>query len=150
MEEIPYEIFLNIGKQLCNETDFTQDQYVFLTHTQKTKTYEEYKNNYKYKLELCIADNKKNLHELDKEITELERKITEILRLYYNKKISSNTLNLVYANKHLIKYLNSLNSIECEKIKYYDLTLQKLKEQHNFYVEILNKNYVLWNNINNT
>ena len=102
MEEIPLEIILNIGKQLCNETDFTKDQDIFLTHPQKTKTYEEYKNNYKYKLELCIADNKKSIYELDKEMTELERKITEIVRSQYNKKISSNTLNLVYANKHFI------------------------------------------------
>ena len=149
MEEIPFETFLNIGEQLCNETDFTQ-QHIILTHPQKTKTYEEYKNNYKYKLELCIADNKKRTHDLDKEIAELERKITDIVRTYSNKKITGNTLNFVYANKPIIKYLNSLNSLEIEKMKYYDLTLQSLKVQRESLVEILKKNYVLWNKINNT
>jgi hypothetical protein len=150
MEKTPFEIFLNIGKELCNETDFTQNQNIILTNPQKTKTYEEYKNNYKSKLELYIADNKKMLDELDKEILELERKISEILRLYCNKKISSNSLSLVYTNRPIIKYLNSLNSLENEKMRYYYLTLQNLKAQHELYTLILNKNYVLWNKINNT
>ena len=86
----------------------------------------------------------------DKEILELERKISEILRLYCNKKISSNSLSLVYTNRPIIKYLNSLNSLENEKMRYYYLTLQNLKAQHELYTLILNKNYVLWNKINNT
>lgn len=148
MEEIPFDIFLNIGNDLCNETNFTKIQNIILTNPQKTKTYEEYKNNYKYKLELYIADNKKNIHDLDKEISDLERKITEIIRLHCNKKISSNTLNLIYGNTPMIRYLNSLNSIEIEKMRYYELTLQSLKEQRDFLIEILKKNYVLLYKIN--
>jgi len=144
MEAVPFEIFLKIGEQLCNETEIEEN--IHFTFPQKKKTYEEYKNNYKHKLELCIADNKKIIHELDKEISELERKITEIVRMYCNKRISNNSLNLVYMNKPIIKYLNSL---ENEKMKFYDLTLQNLKGQYETYVEILKKNYVLWNKINN-
>jgi hypothetical protein len=144
MEEVPFEIFLNIGEQLCNETDI-EEKYN-LTFIKNTKTYEEYKNNYKEKLELRIADNKKIIHELDKEIADLERKITEIVRMYCNKRISNNSLNLVYMNKPIIKYLNSL---ENEKMKFYELTLQNLKGQYDSHIEILKKNYVLWNKINN-
>ena len=44
---------------------------------------------------------------------------------------------------------NYLYSLENEKIKYYELTLQNLKEQYDSHTEILKKNYLLWNKINN-
>jgi hypothetical protein len=147
VEEIPFEIFLNIGKQLCNETDFTENQ---KEESKKTKTYEEYKNDYKSKLEFFIEENKKTINKLDDEIIELEKNFSKIINLQCNKKISNNSLNMFYTNRPMINYLISIKSLESEKIRYYDLKLQNLKEQHEVYIDILDKNYLLWNKINNT
>ena len=147
IEEIPFEIFLNIGKQLCNETDFTENQ---KEESKKTKTYEEYKNDYKSKLEFFIEENKKTINKLDDEIIELEKNFSKIINLQCNKKISNNSLNMFYTNRPMINYLISIKSLESEKIRYYDLKLQNLKEQHEVYINILDKNYLLWKKINNT
>jgi hypothetical protein len=147
IEEIPFEIFLNIGKQLCNETDFTENQ---KEESKKTKTYEEYKNDYKSKLEFFIEENKKTINKLDDEIIELEKNFSKIINLQCNKKISNNSLNMFYTNRPMINYLISIKSLESENIRYYDLKLQNLKEQHEVYIDILDKNYLLWNKINNT
>ena len=144
-QELPFDIFLNIGKQLCDENKND----IILIYIKNTKTYEEYKNHYKMKLKFHIEENKKTINKLNEEINELERKISEIISLYCNKKISSGPLHIFYKNKQKINYLKSLNSLESQKIKYYNLTLQNLKEQHEFYINILEKNYALWDKINN-
>ena len=46
-------------------------------------------------------------------------------------------LNFIYSNKPLFKYLSSLNLLEYEKLKYYELTLKQLREQHDIFMKIL-------------
>jgi hypothetical protein len=71
---------------------------------------------------------------------QLERKVADIIRVYSNKKFKSNSMNLIYTNKPIINYLMSLNSLDSEKLKYYELTVQTLKKERIFLMEILEKN----------
>lgn len=143
MDEIPYDIFLNIGNALCNINNDDQKNTLINNNIIFKKTYEEYKNNYKSKLEVIIENNKKKLNELEIEISNLERKITDIIRVYFNKKFKSASVNFIYTNKPIINYLMSLNSLDCEKMKYYKLTVQNLKEEQSILTGILEKNLTL-------
>jgi len=67
--------------------------------------------------------------------------------LYSNKKFNSNSVNFIYSNKPIIKYLTSLNTLESEKLKYYNLTLKELKEQRDIFVEIIKKNIFYLNEL---
>ena len=116
MDEIPYDVFLNIGKELCNNVNATNIE--FNEHI-TTKTYDYYKNNYKIKIEQCIINNNNHMQQLEKDISDIERKISEIIRFYSNKKFNSNSVSFIYSNKPIIKYLTSLNTLEGEKLKYY-------------------------------
>ena len=90
---------------------------------------------------------------MEKDINDIEIKITEIIRLYSNKKMNinskfnSNLTSFIYSNKPIVKYLMSLNTLECEKLKYYNLTLNELKEQRETIVGILKKNIAYLHNI---
>ena len=144
MDEIPYIIFLHIGQALCNDYDICEE---FNEKITIKKPYEYYKNNYKHKLEECITNNKNYLSQLDKEIKDIERKIIETIRKFTNKKFNSNSLNFIYINKPLFKYLSSLNLLEYEKLKYYELTLKQLREQHDIFMKIFIKNITYLDNI---
>jgi hypothetical protein len=105
-----------------------------------TNNYEECKNIYKNKLEICISDNKKKIHDLEVQIIDLERKISDIVRVHSNKRFTGKSLNFIYTNRSIINYLTALNTLDGEKIKYYNLTIQNLKEQLILMGEILEKN----------
>jgi len=138
LDEIPLDIFLKIGNELCNNTN---NEYKTEEHVINVKkTYEDYKNNYKAKLEVCISNNRQKIHNFEIEIMQLERKAADIIRVYSNKKFKSNSMNLIYTNKPIINYLMSLNSLDSEKLKYYELTIQTLKKERIFLMEILEKN----------
>ena len=56
-------------------------------------------------------------------------------------------MNFIYTNKPIINYLMALNSLDGEKIKYYKITIQKLKEQQVFLRKILDKNVQYLSNV---
>ena len=142
MIEMSLEIALSIGIHLC-ETNSEQNQ----NQTEKKTSYEDYKNNYKRKLEIIILKNKENINNLELEIEELERKIIDIMKVYSIKKYNSSSMNFIYTNKQIINYLMALNSLDGEKIKYYKITIQKLKEQQVFLRKILDKNVQYLSNV---
>jgi hypothetical protein len=143
MDETPHIIFLNIGQEMCNN----DTSYYFNEDNTITKTHDYYKKKYKKKIEECIINNNNHLQQLDKDINDIERKISDVIRLYSNKKFNSNSVNFIYSNKPIIKYLTSLNTLESQKLKYYNLTLKELKEQHDIFVEIIKKNIFYLNEL---
>lgn len=148
MDEIPHIIFLNIGQEMCNnETTFFFGFEKNNENTDITYTSDYYKKKYKKKIEECIINNNNHLQQLEKEISDIERKIADVIRLYSNKKFNSNSVNFIYSNKPIIKYLTSLNTLESEKLKYYNLTLKELKEQRDIFVEIIKKNIFYLNEL---
>jgi hypothetical protein len=144
MDEIPIEVFLNIGKQLvsneCND---------FIDVPIQKKSIEEYKNNYRNKLELQLARIKKNLFDLEVEISELERKNSIIISNFSNKNYKSNTRNFLSNNNILLNYFLSLNNLDSEKFKMNSITLQNLKEQHDIHYDIYNRTEQLLKNLLN-
>ena len=150
MNKIPYNVFLHIGEELCNIDTTNDNNNILHVNTIENEivmplTYEHCKKKYKLTIEKFISNNNKHLQQLEKDINDIEIKITEIIRLYSNKKMNinskfnSNLTSFIYSNKPIVKYLMSLNTLECEKLKYYNLTLNELKEQRDIFVEILKK-----------
>ena len=140
MDEIPYEVFLHIGQQLVSTTnkDFVQ------IHNE-TKSFEEYKSNYIYKLEAQIARLKKELFQLEIEIVELERKNNSALTNFSRiGNCKSNTINFLYNNNVARNYFLSLNTLESEKFKLNSITIVNLKSQYETTLDIYNKTIVLF------
>ena len=125
MDEIPLEVFLNIGKQMVSN-----ESYEFVDAPIQKKPIEEYIKNYRNKLELQLARIKKTFFDLEVEILELERKNNIILSNFSNKNYRSNTRSFLYNNNLLLNYFLSLNNLDTEKFKLNTITLQNLKEQH--------------------
>jgi hypothetical protein len=139
MDEIPYEVFLNIGKQLVsNENNVFDRVYI------ETKPFEEYKSNYINNLEVQIARLKKELFQLEVEILELERKnIILLTNFSRNSKYKSNTMNFLYNNNVGLTYFLSLKTLESKKFKLNSLTIENLKGQYETTLDIYNKTLVL-------
>ena len=136
MDDIPLEVFLNIGKQMVSNEGCG----IINVPIQK-KQIEEYIKNYRNKLELQLASIKKNIYELEVEIFELERKNSIILSNFSNfsnKNYISNTRNFLSNNDLLLKYFLCLNNLDTEKFKLNSITLQNLKEQHKIQYDIYN------------
>ena len=142
MDDIPSEVFLNIGKQMASNEPYEVTN-VLITK----KTVEEYKKNYKDKLELQLARIKKTVFDLEVEIFELERKNNNILSGFSNKKYSSSARNFLSNNNMLLKYFLSLNNLETEKFKLNSITLQNLKEQYDIQYDIYIRTEQLLNNL---
>jgi hypothetical protein len=142
MDDIPSEVFLNIGKQMASNEPYEVTN-VLITK----KTVEEYKKNYKDKLELQLARIKKTVFDLEVEIFELERKNNNILSGFSNKKYSSSARNFLSNNNMLLKYFLSLNNLETEKFKLNSITLQNLKEQYEIQYDIYIRTEQLLNNL---
>ena len=141
MDEIPFDIFLKIGNDLCNTSNsYKYEEHIININNKNEKTHEEYKCNYKIKLEKRISNNIQKICDLEIEIMQLEKKTADIIRVYSNKKFKSSSLSFIYTNKPIINYLMSLNSLDCEKLKFYNLTIQNLKEERSFLIDILGKN----------
>ena len=136
-----YETFLEIGTMISNDEQYDYGHIVNIERN--SKTYEEYKEQYITKLELIIANNKKELHLLDEEICELEKKNMELINTFSKKRLNGNAMNFLYRDQNIIKYFLSLKTLNSEKFKYNILTLQKLQEQKNIITDILNRNMVL-------
>jgi len=149
MDEIPFEVFLNIGKQMVSNErcEFTD---VPVPVPIQKKTIEEYKKDYRTKLELQIAGIKKNVFNLEVEISELERKNSIIISNFSNKNYTSSTRSFLSNNNLLLKYFLSLNNLESEKFKMNSITLQNLKEQHELLYDIYNRTEQLLNNLLNS
>ena len=144
MDDIPAEVFLNIGKQMISN-----ERNDFIDVPIQTKPIEEYVNNYRNKLELQLARIKKNLFDLEVEISELERKNNIIISNFSNKKYSSSTRNFLHNNNILLNYFLSLNNLDSEKFKMNSITLQNLKEQHDINYDIYNRTEQLLKNLLN-
>lgn len=134
MDDVPYDIFLNIGKQLTSTEEYEPEHIHF-----QGKTVEEYKKDYRNKLELQLANIKKQLFELEIEIMELERKNSKLLYSFSNKGYNSTTRTFLYNNKILLNYFLSLNNLDSDKFKLNLLTIQSLNEQHNAVTDIYNR-----------
>jgi len=147
MDEIPFEVFLNIGKQMVSNErcEFTDVPVPIIK-----KSIEEYVNNYRNKLELQLADIKKNVFNLEVEISELERKNSIIISNFSNKNYTSSTRSFLSNNNMLLNYFLSLNNLESEKFKMNSITLQNLKEQHELLYDIYNRTEQLLNNLLNS
>ena len=145
MCDVEYDTFLEVGIMLANNEMSDYDHIVNIECT--SKTYEEYKKQYITKLELIIANNKKDLHLLDEEICELEKKNMELINTFSKKGLNGNAMNFLYRDQNIIKYFLSLKTLNSEKFKYNILTLQKLQEQKNIITDILNRNMVLLMNV---
>ena len=142
MDEVPFEVFLNIGKKMDSN-----EKCVITNISNTTKNIEYYKKNYRNKLELQLASIKKNVFVLEVEIFELERKNSIILSNFSNKKYSSSTRNFLSNNSLLLNYFLSLKNLDSEKFKLNSITLQNLKEQHETQYNIYNRTEELLNNL---
>ena len=142
MDEVPFEVFLNIGKKMDSN-----EKCVITNISDTTKNIEYYKKNYRNKLELQLASIKKNVCDLEVEIFDLERKNSIILSNFSNKKYSSSTRNFLSNNSLLLNYFLSLKNLESEKFKLNSITLQNLKEQHETQYNIYNRTEELLNNL---
>ena len=142
MDEVPFEVFLNIGKKMDSN-----EKCVITNISDTTKNIEYYKKNYRNKLELQLASIKKNVFDLEVEIIELERKNSIILSNFSNKKYSSSTRNFLSNNGLLLNYFLSLKNLDSEKFKLNSITLQNLKEQHETQYNIYNRTEELLNNL---
>ena len=142
MDEVPFEVFLNIGKKMDSN-----EKCVITDISNTTKNIDYYKKNYRNKLELQLASIKKNVFVLEVEIFELERKNSIILSNFSNKKYSSSTRNFLSNNSLLLNYFLSLKNLDSEKFKLNSITLQNLKEQHETQYNIYNRTEELLNNL---
>ena len=142
MDDVPFEVFLNIGKKMISK-----ETHEFTNESITKKTFQEYKKNYRNKLELQLASIKKNVCDLEVEIFDLERKNSIILSNFSNKKYSSSTRNFLSNNSLLLNYFLSLKNLESEKFKLNSITLQNLKEQHEIQYNIYNRTEELLNNL---
>ena len=142
MDEVPFEVFLNIGKKMDSN-----EKCVITDISNTTKNIDYYKKNYRNKLELQLASIKKNVFDLEVEIIELERKNSIILSNFSNKKYSSSTRNFLSNNGLLLNYFLSLKNLDSEKFKLNSITLQNLKEQHETQYNIYNRTEELLNNL---
>ena len=142
MDEVPFEVFLNIGKKMDSN-----EKCVITDISNTTKNIDYYKKKYRNKLELQLASIKKNVFDLEVEIFELERKNSIILSNFSNKKYSSSTRNFLSNNSLLLNYFLSLKNLDSEKFKLNSITLQNLKEQHETQYNIYNRTEELLNNL---
>ena len=148
MDELSCDFFYILGAELCKNVD-TSNNEKKVDFIESNKTIEDYKKMYIKNLNKYIDENNKTINELNNEIFEIEKKRCEIIRIVTNKKYNGNIMNFIYSNKPVINYLRCLNTLESEKIKYYDLTLERLYQEIELNKIILQKNILLLNKANN-
>jgi hypothetical protein len=127
---IDSEIFLRLGKIMCENTNYQYDNNI---NTIVHKTKNDYINNYINKLNMQIESIKKEISNLDNEISILENKNIET----FTKIIKNKDFKL--QKKYIFNFKNNYNNdlLEYEKYKLNQITIDKLKNDKNVLITIL-------------
>ena len=121
MDEIPYSVFIDIGKELCSNKPFN------VALVKKTK--EEYIKDYINNLEIQRVSLEKELDQLMVEINTLQNKNIQLIKQFAGKR-RGNVVSLLYTNNNVVNYFTSINTLESKQYKLNNITIAKLEEQY--------------------